>query len=309
MPKLGIVVPHYNQHETLYMSVGSLLTSKVEKKIVVVDDGSVPSVVYAPPIPDDVSVIGINPNHGVQVARNTGFQYLSRFKCEYILFSDSDVIWMPRALDKMIAALDADKGASFAYCDFIWGHINMFAGYWDKEKLYKENYISTMSVIRTSCLMSFAYKPWNEGLKRLQDWALWLSLVNLGCRGVYVQDVLFKTPLRDDGISRTGSHAAAVKAVKSRHPNKVSSCLEDLDMGSAQKITTPPIGGDAEAVMGEFSTGLGKYFVHGTTVPTDGVAGYAPGCLFIKVGGGDGDTLYLNEGTLASADFNLVVIT
>jgi hypothetical protein len=64
--------------------------------------------------------------------------------------------------------------------------------------------------------MCFAYRPWNEDLDRLQDWALWLALVNLGGRGVYVQDVLFKTPLKEDGISRTGSHAEAVKAVRSQ---------------------------------------------------------------------------------------------
>ncbi len=80
-------------------------------------------------------------------------------------------------------------------------------------------------------------------------------------------------------------------------------------MGSEQKITVPPIGGDSERVMIEFSTGMGKVLVHGTTMPTNGAEGYAPGCLFVKVGGGDGDTLFLNEGTLASADFNLVVIT
>lgn len=77
-------------------------------------------------------------------------------------------------------------------------------------------------------------------------------------------------------------------------------------MGSEQKITTPPIGGDAEVVLGDFSAGLGKTWVHGTTVPTDGVEGYAPGCLFIKVGGGQGDTFFVNEGTLASANFDLV---
>lgn len=80
-------------------------------------------------------------------------------------------------------------------------------------------------------------------------------------------------------------------------------------MGSAQKITIPPLGEDTERVIVEFSTGLGKVFVHGTAKPSDNAEGYAPGCLFIKVGGGDGDTLFLNEGTLASADFNLVVIT
>ena len=79
-------------------------------------------------------------------------------------------------------------------------------------------------------------------------------------------------------------------------------------MGSEQKITSPPIGGDSERVLNDFSGGAGKAFVHGVTTPADGAEGYAPGCLFIKVGGGDGDTLFVNEGTLASADFNLITV-
>lgn len=78
-------------------------------------------------------------------------------------------------------------------------------------------------------------------------------------------------------------------------------------MGSEQKLTTPPIGGDSEVVIGEFSAGSGKYFVHGVTVPADGASGYAPGCLFVRVGGGLSNTMFMNEGTLASADFTLLV--
>ena len=218
MPNLGIVVPHYNQYDTLYNTVRTLLVNKVDMQIVVVDDGSddLPKRPFPySPIPNGITLMGFLDNQGVQIARNTGFQYLSRFNCEYTLFSDSDVIWWPGALDKMVAALDADKGASFAYCDFIWGHMSMFSGHWDKEKLLRENYISTMSVIRTDQLLSYAYRPWNEALERLQDWALWLSLVDRGGRGVYVSEVLFKTPMKEDGISKTGSHADAVKAVRS----------------------------------------------------------------------------------------------
>lgn len=43
----------------------------------------------------------------------------------------------------------------------------------------------------------------------------------------------------------------------------------------------------------------------GATVPSDGTAGYARGCLFIKnVSNGIGSTLYVNEGTESSCDFN-----
>lgn len=42
----------------------------------------------------------------------------------------------------------------------------------------------------------------------------------------------------------------------------------------------------------------------GTSVPTDGTAGYAKGCTFINKNGGVGSTLYVNEGTVTSCDFN-----
>ena len=42
----------------------------------------------------------------------------------------------------------------------------------------------------------------------------------------------------------------------------------------------------------------------GAVVPTDGDAGYAKGCIFIHTDGGEDTTLYVNEGTAASADFN-----
>jgi hypothetical protein len=45
----------------------------------------------------------------------------------------------------------------------------------------------------------------------------------------------------------------------------------------------------------------------GATVPADGTLGYAVGGLFLHTDGVAGTTLYVNEGTEASCDFNPVV--
>lgn len=45
---------------------------------------------------------------------------------------------------------------------------------------------------------------------------------------------------------------------------------------------------------------------YGTTVPTDGSRGYHTGATFRQIDGGDGTAMYLNEGTLASCDFNAI---
>ena len=52
----------------------------------------------------------------------------------------------------------------------------------------------------------------------------------------------------------------------------------------------------------------GKLIDHGKTVPSDGTAGFETGCLFQHIDGGDGTALYVNEGTVASCDFNAITV-
>ncbi len=47
----------------------------------------------------------------------------------------------------------------------------------------------------------------------------------------------------------------------------------------------------------------------GSTVPSDATAGYATGCRFIHTDGGAGTSVYVNEGTSSSCDFNAVLTT
>lgn len=46
----------------------------------------------------------------------------------------------------------------------------------------------------------------------------------------------------------------------------------------------------------------------GATVPSDAATGYITGCLFLHTDGGDGTALYVNEGTVSSADFNAITV-
>ena len=49
-------------------------------------------------------------------------------------------------------------------------------------------------------------------------------------------------------------------------------------------------------------------FAFGTTVPTDGDTGYATGCLYSDTNGGDATSLYVNEGSTSSCDFNAIIV-
>jgi hypothetical protein len=50
------------------------------------------------------------------------------------------------------------------------------------------------------------------------------------------------------------------------------------------------------------TTGLLR--AHGDTVPSDGDTGYETGCIFQHTDGGDGTSLYVNEGDVDSCDFD-----
>ena len=64
---------------------------------------------------------------------------------------------------------------------------------------------------------------------------------------------------------------------------------------------------DGTGVMYEVP-GVGILQAYGTAVPADNAAGYAVGCIFQHTDGGDGTALYVNEGTLALADFNAITV-
>jgi hypothetical protein len=59
--------------------------------------------------------------------------------------------------------------------------------------------------------------------------------------------------------------------------------------------------GDGKIAMNELGHVLLAY---GTTVPSDGVDGYAKGCIFIDTNGAAENIILINAGSITSADFN-----
>lgn len=55
--------------------------------------------------------------------------------------------------------------------------------------------------------------------------------------------------------------------------------------------------------------GEGILFARGQTVPTDALAGFSPGCIFIDTNGSAGAQVFINEGSVTSCDFNAVAAT
>jgi hypothetical protein len=141
------------------------------------------------------SEIGDNAN----IKRNKGFIGTGT---PYVFFCDDDIELSTNCLQLMYNALEQDKEKGYAYCDFKCvnhpcnGDYIHHAGVFEGSRLRRCNYISTMSLIRTSMFPGF-----DNSIKRLQDWDVWLTMLKKGIEGVYVPEVLFTAYYGNKGIT------------------------------------------------------------------------------------------------------------
>ena len=151
--------------------------------------------------------------------RNAG---AGRAKNPYVVFVDDDSIIYADALPSMLAALERDRGASFAYSDVKTVHYpgipspvpqgTRSSGPWNLERLKRWNYVDTMSLMRREVFPGFDVK-----LRRFQDWDLWLRMGANGRRGVYIPKVLFELHYFDLGISAVVPVHEALQAISEKH--------------------------------------------------------------------------------------------
>ena len=191
MEKITVIIPHRQDVEDAKTTLDSLkLQTYQDFKIVIVPDQ----------------------NRGANWARNEGFKQCDT---EFVLFSDNDISWKENALEVLVETLRHFTRASYAYGRFkvgevIWGH-QMF----NPIKLLTENYISTVSLIRSDDFRLSG--GFDEKLKGFQDWDLWLNLlINHKKRGVYCNELIFTTEARS-GISANRDNLETGRAINDKY--------------------------------------------------------------------------------------------
>jgi len=189
---ISIIIPVYNQAAKLIKTLDSLnKQSYQDYEVIIVNDGSSDGVEnlcanYLRSLKTADHYLFLNQiNLGAPAARNRGYR---EAKGEYLFFCDADAILHPQALETLLAYLENNPSASYAYSSFMWGKKLFKLGDFDPEKLKKMPYIHTMSLIRRS---DYSANGWDESIKKLQDWDLWLTMLEEGHIGVFVPEILF----------------------------------------------------------------------------------------------------------------------
>jgi hypothetical protein len=118
------------------------------------------------------------------------------------------------ALKTMYNSLQSHHRANFAwgsYKNLETGARNCTLAF-SVEEFYRRNLSSTMALIRRAKFPGF-----DESLSRLQDWDLWLTMIEAGGRGIYCNKLMFTTKSMK-GISGIGRGIDARTVLKRKHP-------------------------------------------------------------------------------------------
>ncbi len=193
--RVSVIIPCYNHAPTVGRTVETVFVqTHKDLEVIVVDDGSTDAPEKAlAPWQGRIKLVR-QENLGGPVARNRGFRESSGV---YVMFLDADAIVRPDAIEKMLAALDAHPEAAYAYASCVIGWKRFKLWPFDAARLRRHNYIHTGSLIRRA-----AFTPFDESLKRFQDWDLWLTMLEQGRVGVWVPEFLFRfKDARRKGIS------------------------------------------------------------------------------------------------------------
>ncbi|HAT03949.1 MAG TPA: hypothetical protein DCS29_04235 [Candidatus Magasanikbacteria bacterium] len=206
MKLVSIIIPVYNRTDKFRSALSSVIAQTHENiEIIVVDDGSLPHAVeytmrdmlkfqkYDAQKEDNQNILDRiehiqyirQENKGAPSARNKGLELV---KGEYVIFWDADVVAQPDMLQKMLEVFEKNNEASFVYCNFTLMPLSkkMKGQKFNVEELQKNNYIHTTSLIRRKDVIK-----WDESLKRFQDWDLWLSMIEKGKKGIWIDEYLF----------------------------------------------------------------------------------------------------------------------
>ncbi|PIR93050.1 hypothetical protein COT99_02870 [Candidatus Falkowbacteria bacterium CG10_big_fil_rev_8_21_14_0_10_43_10] len=188
---ISIIIPVYNKSEELKQCLGSILQQIYKNyEVIIVNDGStddsgriVDEFISKFKVKDIRYKVIEQKNMGSNAARNRG---LEESLGEFIIFWDADLVGKPEMLEKMHDALQNNPEASYAYSSFIFGKKKFKLWPFDAEKLKQMPYIHTTSLCRRE-----HFPGWDENIKRLQDWDLWLTMLAQGHTGVWFPEFLF----------------------------------------------------------------------------------------------------------------------
>ena len=232
-PRIAVIVTCYNLGKYLPETLASLRAQTCQDfELLVIDDGSTEreTLNVLASLPADVRVIRTG-NRGLSAARNAG---VANSTAPFICAVDADDILLPELLEKSVTRLEADPSLAFvshwleAFGDESWRWTPTDCGL---PALLAANTVNGAALVRRTAVT--AVGGWDETMRSgLEDWDLWITLVERGYRGAIIPEILFKYRRRADSMSRVhfagDRHAALYRRLADKHAQTFRAHIVDL---------------------------------------------------------------------------------
>lgn len=195
-PIVSFVVPVYQKPKEVFERCLRHLFDKSAPRnieVICVFDGLNPELEM---VAKDFKVKSVVIEHGgAPKARNTGLDLATG---KYVWFVDADVYLKPGHVKRMLEEFEAVPDSDFVYSGYegAEGAGEFASEGFNPYVLTCANYISSMAPIKRE-----KAPRWDETLKGAQDWDYWLTAVENGCKGTFVEGSGFIADTPSSGIS------------------------------------------------------------------------------------------------------------
>jgi glycosyltransferase involved in cell wall biosynthesis len=223
VPRVSVVIPCYDDGDTLADALGSLAEQEPHE-LVVVDDGSTaPATRHVlEKLEHDGTRVVHQANAGLSAARMAG---VSATSARYVLPLDADDALARGAVAALADALDREPRAAMAWGDVeIWGEFDLplrIGRQLDPWLVSHLNTLPVASLVRRTALLEVGGWQLRHGY---EDWDLWMAFAEAGWGGAYVPAPALRYRRRggrmlDDCVPR---HDELVAELRARHPRLFS---------------------------------------------------------------------------------------
>ncbi len=226
---VSVVIPAYNAQETLARAVDSVLAQTAPvHEIIIVDDGCTDATAEVAKSYEGhaLRLLRCENRRGAAAARNLGVAVAEG--C-WIAFLDADDEWLPKKLEKQLAAISANPDVSFVFCaskEFSPEGLSLgdtFRGWpvtagneaW--KALLACNFVATPTVLAPRKLLR-QLGGFDETLRVAEDQDMWIRLALAGPLA-YVPETLVRVHVRPGSLSswRFGDQTAVTMPMVERH--------------------------------------------------------------------------------------------
>ena len=226
-PRISVIVSLYEYEHEVRECLASVAASELtDFELLILDDASRDgslaaareALVAFPHVPSQLLRHLVN--RGVARTRNA---LIERARGEFVFVLDADNSIFPSALQRLLAALERDPQASFAYPIQV-AHrelraVDVFNAWpWDPRRLVQANYIDAMALIRRDVLTAHGGYVEDPRIGNSEDHDLWCRMAEREQYGVLVPEMLAvyrvqaHSKLRAVGGVETGQTLSLIRA-------------------------------------------------------------------------------------------------